>query len=111
MLQTQANHRTDAFEIVSFKFKDNTSFEEQNNLMVQLNDIVKKFDGFKSRDFYFSEDNGRWIDCVIWSDAGLAKLASESVMSDPAAGVVFSKIDEASIIFSHYQWIGGIEQK
>lgn len=98
----------DVFEIVSTKFKEGISIEEQQRAMANLNEVVKQFEGFKSRDYYYSADNGRWVDFVVWSDHELALKASESAMSDPKAGEVFTLMDESSSIFSHYERVGGI---
>ncbi|MCE3010881.1 MAG: hypothetical protein LW875_09740 [Proteobacteria bacterium] len=100
----------DAFEVVSLKFNEGVSLEEQKKLMMDLNRIVKKFDGFKSRDYYYSSENGRWIDFVVWSDVKLAKKASEQIMIDPAAGALVSKMEEKSMIFSHYERVGGVKK-
>lgn len=100
----------DVFEVVSLKFNEGVSLEEQKKLMIDLNSIVKKFEGFKSRDYYYSSENGRWIDFVVWSDVKLAKKASEQIMTDPAAGAVVSKMEEKSMIFSHYERVGGVKK-
>lgn len=100
----------DAFEIVSVKFKEGVNIEEQKKLMMDLNKVIKKFEGFKSRDYYYSAENGRWIDFVVWSDIKLAKKASEYVMTDLTAGAVISKMDEKSMIFSHYERVGGVKK-
>ena len=101
----------DAFEVASVKFNEGVSLEEQRKLMMDLNNVVKKFEGFKSRDYYYSSENGRWIDFVVWSDVKLAKKASEQVMTDPVAGAVISKMDEKSMIFSHYERVGGAKKE
>lgn len=100
----------DCFEVVSSKFKDGISLEDQKQLMIKLNDIVKAFDGFKSRDYYYSVENGRWIDFVVWESSEKAKKASEKAMQNPEAGKVFSQIDEKSMIFSHYDRVGGVKK-
>ena len=100
----------DIFEIVSAKFNDGIGIEEQKKLMATLNDIVQKFDGFKSRDYYYSKENGRWIDFVVWTDLKLAKVASEKAMKDPKAAAVFSKIEEETMIFSHYERVSGTKK-
>ena len=100
---------TDAFEVVSMKFKDNVKLDEQKSLMAELNQVIQKFEGFKSRDYYSSE-NGRWIDFVVWSDVKLAKKAAEAGMSDPKAGAFFSKLDDKTMIFSHYERVGGVKK-
>ena len=100
----------DAFEIISLSFKDGITYEQQEKAMLSLNEIVKTFDGFKSRDFFYSKENNRWIDFVVWSNLSLAKKASEVVMSNPKAGKVFALIDQEAMIFSYYDQIGGIKQ-
>ena len=97
----------DVFEIVSTKFKEGTPIEKQKKAMAKLNAVVKEFEGFKSRDYYYSADNGRWVDFVVWSDQELAVKASELAMNDPKAGEVFSLMDENTMIFSHYEIMGG----
>ena len=97
-----------AHEIVSFRFRDEVSLEDQKLMMSILNEKLVSYEGFISRDYYYSVDNGRWIDFVVWSDVKLAKKASEAVMSDPKAGAIFSKIDDKTMIFSHYERGGGV---
>ncbi len=101
----------DAFEIVSVKFMDGVNIEEQKKLMMELNNLIKKFAGFKSRDYYYSNENGRWIDFLVWSDVSLAKKASEQMMTDPVAADVISKMDEKTMIFSHYERVGGVKKE
>lgn len=100
----------DTFEVVSMKFKEGISIAEQEKLMAKLNGIVKSFDGFKSRDYFYSKENGRWIDYVVWENLEKAKKASEQAMQNPDAGKVFSQIDEKSMIFSHYDRVGGVKK-
>tara|TARA_B110001454_G_scaffold219195_1_gene251361 strand:+ start:5092 stop:5460 length:369 start_codon:yes stop_codon:yes gene_type:complete len=107
MLFSNLATASDTFEIVSVKFKDGVNIEEQKRLMRDLNNVVKKFEGFKSRDYYYSSENGRWIDFVVWSNIKMAKKASEQVMTDPIAGAAISKMDQKDMIFSHYERVGG----
>jgi len=100
----------DAFEVVSVKFKDGVSFEVQESLMLTLNEVVHTFEGFKSRDYYYSKDNGRWIDFVVWESVEKAKKASEKAMSNPKAKKVFAQMDNKTMIFSHYERIGGLRK-
>jgi hypothetical protein len=97
----------DAIEIVSLKFKEGVGFEEQSALMMKLSSVMTGFHGFKSRDFYYGSENGRWVDFVVWSDLELAKKAVEASFSDPVVGAVMSKVEEKSVIFSFYEHIGG----
>ena len=98
---------SDAFEVVSLKFKDSISLETQQESMQKLNTVINQFSGFKSRDYFYSAENEYWIDFVVWSDIKLAHEASQQVMQNPLAGEVFALIDEQSMLFSHYQHRGG----
>lgn len=111
MLFSNLATASDTFEIVSVKFKDGVNIEEQKRLMRDLNNVVKKFEGFKSRDYYYSSENGRWIDFVVWSNIKMAKKASEQVMTDPIAGAAISKMDQKDMIFSHYERVGGAKKE
>lgn len=107
MLFSNVALASDAFEIISFKFNDTVKLEEQKELMVKLNKIVKSCEGFRSRDYYYSSENCRWIDFVVWTDIKLAEKSSKALMEDPRASEIFVKIEEKSMIFSHYSRIGG----
>jgi len=100
----------DVFEIVTTKFKEEVPLAEQKKEMAKLNDIVKQYEGFKSRDYYYSPGNGRWFDFVVWSDLDLAKKASEQAMKNPTAGAIFAKMDENTMIFSYYEKVGGVKK-
>lgn len=100
----QAEH---AFEIISLQYKPEVTFEQQQKAMLSLNDIVTSFEGFISRDYYYSQELGRWIEFIVWESEVLAKKASEQVMSNPQALEAFSLVDEKTMIFSHYQHMGG----
>lgn len=93
----------EAIEIVVMKFKDNVSFDDQKKSMETLSKIVSSFKGFVSREYYYSSENKRWIDFVIWESLELAKKASAEAMKNPTAGEIFSKIDQPDMIFSHYE--------
>jgi hypothetical protein len=100
----------DVFEVVSFKFIEGIDIEVQTKYMTQLNDFVSSFEGFKSRDFFYSSEIGRWIDLVVWSDLKFATKASDALMKDPVAGAIFSKIEKKSMVFSHYMRMGGVRK-
>ncbi len=97
----------DTFEIVSFKFKENVSMEDQKMALEKLNVCVKKYEGFKSREYYFSKDSNSWIDSVVWVSSEKAKNAADLIMKDPEARKIFSLMDDKSIVFSHYERVGG----
>jgi hypothetical protein len=98
----------DSYEIVVTKFKDDISHDAQVEAMSRLNDVVSQFDGFKSRDFFYSAEIDRWIDLIAWRDVQSAKKASETLPTNRVAGEVFSLMDESSLLFSHYKRVGGM---
>ena len=108
MAITSSAFANDSYEIISFKYKQGVSFEQQQQSIESLNAIVEKFDGFKSRVFYYSEDNKRWFDFITWESIEDAKAASEQVMANPQALEVFDLMDEESMIFSYYNKMGGV---
>ena len=108
MLFSHTADTEDCFEIISLQFKSDTSLKQQQAAMLGLNDLVSILEGFKSRDYFYSEDNGRWVEFISWSNADLAKQASEAMMKNEQALALFSLIDQTSMIFSHYQHVGGI---
>lgn len=110
MLFSNISNAGDVFEVVSMKFKEGVRLEEQKKMMSHLDEVIKKFEGFKSRDYYYSTDNGRWIDFVVWTDIKLAKKAAEQIMKNAEVGKFFSKMDEKSMIFSHYERLGGVKK-
>ena len=104
-LQADAQH---AYEIVSFKYKSDVPFTTQQQSTEQLNEIASRFEGFVSRDFYYSAEADRWFDFIVWESLENAKTASEQVMQNPEALKVFELMDQDSMLFSHYQRLGGV---
>ena len=94
----------DAYEIVLFKYKNGISFKKQKNATKQLGNIIKGYDGFKSRKFYYSKEKQGWVDVVVWSSLIDAKNAAAKAMKNPEAGKIFSQI-----VFSHYDLIGELK--
>ena len=97
-----------SFEIVSMEFVKEMSFEEQKKAMKELDSIVYDYEGFQSREYYYSSENKRWVDLVVWKNLELATKASEKIMKDSRAGEIFSKINTDTMIFSHYNRISDL---
>ena len=109
MLNLKNANSKDLFEIVCVSFKDGVSIDDQESYMEQLNGIIKNFEGFKSRDYFYSHENKRWVDFVSWTDLSLAKKASDELMKHPLALELISMMDEKTMIFSHYENKGGTQ--
>ena len=90
-------------EFVVFKFRPKTLEGEQFQLMQNLNSIICEFDGFKSRNYYYSKADNRWIDHITWNDPDTAKRAYKAFMNNPQTKECISKIDDKSVVFSHYE--------
>lgn len=106
---TTSASATSVFEIVNTQFVEGVSYQEQQEAMESLNSIVKYFDGFQSRDYFYSEELNRWTDIIVWENSDLAQSATVKAMENPKAQEVFSKMDLEKTLFSHYQSIGHIE--
>lgn len=102
------NITTESFELVSFAFNPDVDFETQLASTEALNEIVKKFKGFKSREFYYSEENQRWFDFVVWESIDDAQAASKEIMNNPQALALFALMDEQSMSMSHYKKLGSL---
>ena len=110
MLNSASALQRDCFEIIVLKFVEGLSSNEQAQEMNKLNSIVENLAGFKSRDFYYSESDNRWVEFLVWQSPEAAKKASELVMQNQNACSIFSKIDNSSMIFSHYNHMGGTKK-
>lgn len=110
MMISSITNAEDVYEIVSFQYKEDIPFKVQKQSTESLNVIVSGFKGFKSRNFYYSDSNGRWIDLVVWETMEDAKRASEQAMEDPEALKIFALMDEQSMVFSHYKKLGGVAE-
>jgi enolase len=96
------------YEIVYTKFKFEISIEKQKELMAALNQVVQTFDGFESRNYFYSDELGAWVDIVTWTNSQAALAANKLAMENAEALKVFAYMDETNMIFSHYQQIGSI---
>ena len=109
MTKLQSENSPETFEIVSTKFNADVSLDEQTKAMNTLNEFIGKLEGFKSRNYYYSEKEGQWVDFIIWKDEPSATAASEEIMKIPEVGKVFSMLDMQATSFSHYQRVGELK--
>jgi hypothetical protein len=89
-------------EFVMFKFKTSVSHEEQVESMRQLDTFLRPLAGFRSRDYYYSTSDERWVDHLVWADLASA-LASRRVTKNPDAAALYARFNQSSIAFSRYQ--------
>jgi len=100
----------ETYEIVSFAFKDVVPLSTQQASMETLNQLVAALKGLKSRQFYYSSKDNRWVDIVVWDSEENAAAAAAHLMSDPAASLIFGSMQQDTMIFSHYKQVGGMTQ-
>ena len=109
-LNATAANKNNTFEIIALQFQTGIDFSAQETAMQNLNPIVQTASGFVSRDYYYSEENGHWIEFITWEDEAAAKQASADMMKNESALAVFGMVDQKTMLFSHYQHKGGIGQ-
>lgn len=107
-LHATAANLNNSFEIIALQFRAEVDFAAQEAAMANLNAVVQTAEGFKSRDYYYSEENGHWIEFIVWEDDASAKAASAAMMQNEDALAVFGLVDQTTMLFSHYQHKGGI---
>ena len=107
-MSLSAMKSTNTFEIVVSKFKANISVEEQQTAMENLNTIVKTFNGFKWRNYFYSQSENQWVDIVLWEDMTSAEKASQAVMKNNEVLNIFELLDETQQSFAYYKKMGSI---
>lgn len=100
----------ETYEIVSFAFKDVVPLATQQESMEILNRLVAAQKGLKSRQFYYSSKDNRWIDIVVWDSEENAVAAAAHVLNNPEASLIFGLIQQDTMIFSHYKQVGGMSK-
>lgn len=66
----------------------------------EINDWLKRQPGFHWRHLAAQED-GSWVDVVLWDDRETANRAAEKLLVEMAACPAMTAIDPASIAMSH----------
>lgn len=88
-------------EVVTFKTNPEYTNEQMQKAMETTNDIVKGFDGFVSRNISQNE-NGEFIDVVLWETKEQALKAAKQVPEIPGLVKNFALIDPKSVVMKHY---------
>jgi hypothetical protein len=89
-------------EFIVFKFKSGVPHDQQVATMRELDTFLKPLQGFRSREYYYSNSDKRWVDHIVWVDRAAA-LASRRVTENPLAADLFALFNQNSIVFSRYQ--------
>jgi hypothetical protein len=91
-------------EFIVFKFKSGVSEDQQVSTMRDLDTFLKCLPGFRTREYFYSATDKRWVDHIVWADRAAA-LASRRVTEHPIAADLFALFNQSSIVFSRYQRI------
>lgn len=108
-MMTAVTSAEPTYEIVHTKFKSDISVEKQIELMAILSQVVQKFEGFESRNYFYSGELDAWVDVISWTSSQQAKAANELAMQNAEALKVFALMDEKNMIFSHYKKVDSIK--
>jgi hypothetical protein len=87
-------------EFVVLSFLPGVSHLEQLDAMRRLDAIVRRIDGFRAREYFFSAEEERWVDHIVWADVSAAE-ASERVADDPVALALFRRM--SSVVSARYR--------
>ncbi len=98
-----------AIEVVLFEVNPGYSKEQAKTALTSLNDIVKLYDGFIDRTTA-SNDDGRYIDLLYWTDIKAAKMAGESIMKNPEAVAIFQVIQPETMQMFHMDVFNQFEE-
>jgi hypothetical protein len=87
-------------EFVLLEFQPAVSLVEQLETMRRLDAMVAELDGFRAREYFYSAEQRRWLDHIVWADRGSAER-SEQLASEPGAAQLFQRM--SSIIAGRYR--------
>jgi len=90
-----------AIELVIFKFKSGIDDQKALEVFTALNEILKTYIGFVSRQFAKATDD-TWMDMVYWESIEHAKTAADDIMKNPKAVELFGYMDETKMNFYHF---------
>lgn len=96
-------------EVVLFEVNPGYSTEQAQEALTSLNDIVKLYDGFIDRTTASNED-GKFIDLLYWTDSNAAKKASEDIMKNPKAVAIFEIIKPETMQMYHLDVFNQFEE-
>lgn len=78
-------------EFVLLEFQRGVPLPEQVEIMRQLDGMVATLDGFLAREYFYSSDQRRWLDHLVWADRGAAER-SEQLTDEPRAAALFQRM-------------------
>lgn len=91
-------------EIVSYQLKSTSSIDNFIHKSQLVDNELKKFNGFLSRELGRSDDKN-WIEICKWKSLTEAKEAQSLVMNNTVCLHFFSELDQSSIKMTYYRVI------
>jgi hypothetical protein len=78
-------------EFVLLEFQRGVPLAEQVEIMRQLDGTIAALDGFLAREYFYSAEERRWLDHLVWADRGAAER-SERLAAEPDAAALFQRM-------------------
>jgi len=78
-------------EFVLLEFRRGVSLAEQGAIMRELGGMVAELDGFRAREYFYSAEERRWLDHLVWADRRAAER-SEQLADEPRAASLFQRM-------------------
>lgn len=78
-------------EFVLLEFQRGIPLAEQVEIMRQLDGMIAALDGFLAREYFYSSEERRWLDHLVWTDRGAAER-SERLADEPRAAALFQRM-------------------
>lgn len=91
---------TETVEIVTFALNPDVSATRFVELSQQTEDFVRALPGFVHRRLSRGAD-GRWTDCVVWTDAAAAEAAARAFETADCAAALIAAIAPDSLSMRH----------
>ncbi|WP_103866177.1 hypothetical protein [Aquimarina sp. I32.4] len=96
-------------EVVLFEINPEYSKEEAEKALSSFNDVIKLYYGFVER-ITASNEDGRYIDIIYWSDIDSAKSSAIDIKKNKEATAIFSIIKPESIQMYHFDTFNRFEE-
>ena len=82
------------------EFKSSADVEQVQKAANLLESWLRNQAGFKWRRLSLRDD-GIFVDCIEWDDMNSAKIAAETIMTEPSARAFMELIDGPSVVMHH----------
>jgi hypothetical protein len=98
-------------EIISFRFKDENSRDEQFAAMAEINVLMLAQVGLISRETFYSDRDDSWVTLVGWEDEGSIDAAGLQVETNERAMSLFARFDPDSMRYARYRSVTSTQEQ